>query len=151
MPASTEQPVRLTDKTATPDAAMLRDWLGPDGYAYWSALADWIAATYPALFVPDWIFGGARHGWSLRYKKSRAFCTLVPERPHPAAVVVLGVAEQAKVEAEREKLSPRLLRLFDEATTYHDGKWLKIALASPDDVRDATDLMRLKRRPKASR
>lgn len=108
---------RLTDKATVPDDIMLRHWLGPDTFARWSVLRDWIAAVYPDVFTPDWIYGGKKHGWSLRCKKSRALCTLVPEYRAFSAVVVLGGAEREKVEARRNVLSPRLMTLYDAAET----------------------------------
>ncbi|MFN8682018.1 DUF3788 domain-containing protein [Paracoccus sp. P2] len=136
---------RLTDKSAAPDDALIRDWIGPEAFAQWSALRDWIAAEYPSVFTPDWIYGGKKHGWSLRYKKSKAFCTLLPEYRAFSAVVVLGGAEREKVDARRDKLSPRLMGLYDAAETYHDGKWLKIGISSPEDLRDVIALLTLKR------
>ena len=35
-------------------------------------------AYHPGTFIPEWIYGGKKHGRSLRYKKSRAFCTFLP-------------------------------------------------------------------------
>lgn len=65
-------------------------------------------------------------------------------------MVVLGEAERKKVEARRDKLSIRLMELYDAAETYHDGKWLKIAISSPDDLKDAVDLLTLKRPRRAA-
>lgn len=136
---------RLTDKSAPPDDAMIRAWIGPEAFEHWSALRDWIEASYPGVFSPDWIYGGKKHGWSLRYKKSRAFCTFLPEYRAFSAVVVLGAAERGKTEAQRDKLSPRLMTLYDEAETYHDGKWLKIGISSAGERQDVTELLALKR------
>ena len=136
---------RLTDKSAAPEDATIRDGIGQDAFPHWVALRDWIAAGYPGVFTPDWIYGGKRHGWSLRYKKSRAFCTLLPNYRAFAAVVVLGGAERAKIDARRDRLSPRLMHLHDAAGTLHDGTWLKIGIASADDLTDVTDLLVLKR------
>jgi len=141
---------RLTDKSEPPDDTRIRDWIGPDAFAYWCGLRDWIAAGYPDVFAPDWIYGGRKHGWSLRYRKSKAFCTFLPEYRALSAVVVLGGAERAKVEARRDALSSRLMRLYDEAETYRDGKWLKIGIASMDDLKDVTDLLSLKRPRRAA-
>lgn len=141
---------RLTDKSTPPDDAAIRDWIGPDAFAQWSALRDWIAAGYPGVFTPDWIYGGKKHGWSLRYRKSRAFCTLLPECRTFSAVVVLGGPEREKVEAGRDKLSPRLMALYDTTETYRDGKWLKIGMSSANDLKDVTDLLTLKRPRRAA-
>ncbi|TIO04727.1 MAG: DUF3788 domain-containing protein [Mesorhizobium sp.] len=136
---------RLADKSAPPDDAMIRDWIGPEAFEHWTALRDWIEASYPGVFAPDWIYGGKKHGWSLRYKKSKAFCTFLPEYRAFSAVVVLGAAERQKAGAQRDKLSPRLMALYDEAETYHDGKWLKIGISSAEERQDVTELLALKR------
>ncbi|MBT2188208.1 DUF3788 domain-containing protein [Sphingobium nicotianae] len=136
---------RLTDKSAPPDDAMIRDWLGPAAFEHWAALRDWIDASYPGVFAADWIYGGKKHGWSLRYKKSRAFCTFLPEYRAFSAVVVLGAAEREKVEARRDELSSRLMALYDQTETYHDGKWLKMRISSAEERRDVTELLALKR------
>lgn len=141
---------RLTDKSVTPDEATIRDWIAADAFIHWVALRDWIAAGYPAVFTPDWIYGGRKHGWSLRYKKSKAFCTLLPEYRAFSVVVVLGRSERDKIEARRDTLSPRLMGLYDAAETYNDGKWLKIGVSAPDDLKDVTDLLILKRPRRAA-
>jgi hypothetical protein len=81
----------------------------------------------------------------LRYKRSKAFCTLLPEHGSFSAIVVLGTADREKVEANRQRLSPRLMHLYDESATYHDGKWLKIPVSSAEERQDVTDLLALKR------
>ncbi|MGV0910571.1 DUF3788 domain-containing protein [Martelella sp. FOR1707] len=139
---------RLTDRSAPPDDIAIRDWIGPEAYTQWSALRDWIAAAYPGVFAPDWIYGGQKHGWALRYKKNRAFCTFLPEYRAFSVVIVLGAAEREKVEARRDAFSPRLMKLYDSTETYRDGKWLKIGVSSADELRDVTDLLILKRRPR---
>ena len=140
---------RITDTSVPPDETAVRDWIGPDAFTRWAALREWIGGSYPGVFTPDWVYGGKKHGWSLRYKKSKAFCTLVPEYRAFSAVVVLGGAEREKVEARRDRLSPRLMALYDEAETYRDGKWLKIGISSVEELKDVTELLTLKRPRKA--
>lgn len=136
---------RLTDKSAPSTGETVRDWIGPDAFAYWKALQDWIESSYSGTFIPEWIYGGKKHGWSLRYKKSRAFCTFLPEYRLFSVVVVLGRAERDKLEARRESLSSHLADLYDSTQTYRDGKWLKIGVSTADDLRDATELLAIKR------
>ena len=139
---------RLTDKAVVPDDAMIRAWIGPQAFRQWSALQQWIASAYPDVFRPDWIYGGKKHGWCLRYKKSRAFCTLVPGYRAFSTVVVLGEAERQTVEARRAVLSRRLMDLYESAPTYSDGKWLQVGVASAADLKDVTELLALKRAPR---
>ncbi|QOZ35938.1 DUF3788 domain-containing protein [Bradyrhizobium sp. CCBAU 53421] len=142
---------RITDKSAPPNDGFVRDWIGPKAFAHWAELRNWIEAYYPAVFVPDWLYRGKKRGWSLRYKKSKAFCTFLPEYKQFSVEVVLGAAEREKFEARRYGWSSRLVKIYDEARTYPDGKWLNATVSSAADRHEVTDLLRLKRPPPQSR
>lgn len=143
---------RITDKSAAPDESTVRDWLGPKAFQHWVRLQSWIDASYPEVFDPEWLYGGKKRGWSLRYKKTKAFCTLLPGYRQLSVLVVLGRAEREKFEARRHAWRPQLLKLYDEARPYPDGKWLTIAISSADDRHELTELVRMKRpRANASR
>src|SRR3546814_196454 len=138
---------RITDKSAPPDDGAVREWIGPGAFGHWAELRNWIDEFYPGVFAPDWLYGGKNRGWSLRYKKTRAFVTLVPEYRRFSAVVVMGGAEREKFEERRYVWRPQLVKLYDEAKTYIDGKWLTVAISSADDLHDVTELLIMKRPP----
>lgn len=146
----TNDNLRMNDRQRAPTAKALAAWLGPDAYEQWKKVANWIAASYPDVFAPEWLFGGTKHGWSLRYKKSKSFCTFVPEKGRFQLLIVFGAEDRAKVEAIRATLSPAIRQRYDEATTYHDGKWLLITIADKVAITDAQRLLTAKRKPKAS-
>ncbi|MFQ3454098.1 DUF3788 domain-containing protein [Bradyrhizobium sp. UFLA01-814] len=141
---------RITGKSAPPDDGTVHDWIGPKAFGHWAELRNWIEANYPAVFAPEWLYRGKKRGWSLRYKKSRAFCTFLPEYRLFSVEVVLGGAEREKFEARRYGWRPQLVKLYDEARTYPDGKWLKVGISSAVDRRDVTELLSLKRPPPRS-
>ena len=103
----------------------------------------------PRRFSPDWLYGGKKRGWSLRYKKTKAFCTFLPEYRRLSVVVVLGGAEREKFEERRYVWRSQLVKLYDEAQTYSDGKWLIIAISSAVDRHDVTELLTMKRPPRS--
>jgi len=138
---------RITDKSAPPDDGAVRKWIGPKAFGRWVELRNWIDESYPGVFAPDWLYGGKNRGWSLRYKKTKAFVTLVPEYRRFSAVVVMGGAERKKFEERRYVWRPQLVKLYDEAKTYIDGKWLTVAISSARDLRDVTELLTMKRPP----
>ena len=138
---------RITDGLAQPGEESVRDWIGPAAFAHWVELRRWIDAHYPGVFAPDWLYGGKKRGWSLRYKKTKAFCTLLPEYRRLSVLVVLGGAERAKFEERRHVWRPQLVKLYDETKTYHDGKWLTLGLSSANDWLDVTHLLEMKRPP----
>ena len=140
---------RMTDKSAPPDDGSVREWIGPGAFEQWVDLRNWIEAFYPGVFSPDWLYGGKKRGWSLRYKKTKAFCTLLPEYRQFSALVVLGGAEREKFEERRYVWRSRLVKLYDEAKTYTDGKWLTIAISSEVDRHDVTELLTMKRPPRS--
>jgi hypothetical protein len=98
------------------------------------------------VFSPEWLFGGKKHGWTLRYKKGKSFCTLIPEKNRFAIQLVFGAEERAKVEAMRTELSPQTRRQYDKAPTFHDGKWLFLTVDSDLVVDDVQRLLAAKRR-----
>ena len=62
-------------------------------------------------------------------------------------MVIFGKDERQRFEADRDSYSVEIQRRYDEARTYHDGKWLMFA---PKDTSMFVDFMRLlgiKRRP----
>ncbi|HEY4200340.1 MAG TPA: DUF3788 domain-containing protein [Devosiaceae bacterium] len=138
---------RITDKSTQPDNDAVRDWIGRDAFEHWTELRSWIDQLYPDVFAPDWLYGGKKRGWSLRYKKTKAFCTLLPEYQLFSAVVVMGGAEREKFEERRYVWRPRVVKLYDDAETYIDGKWLTLSVASADDLHDVTELLTMKRPP----
>jgi hypothetical protein len=138
---------RITDKSAPPNDNHVCEWIGPDAFVHWVRLRNWIEEFYPGVFAPDWLYGGKNRGWSLRYKKTKAFCTLVPEYRLFSTVVVMGGAEREKFEERRYVWRPQLVKLYDKAKTYIDGKWLTVAISSADDLHDVTELLIMKRPP----
>ena len=140
---------RITDKSAPPDDATVRDWIGPEASKHWAELRSWIEEYYPGVFVPEWLYGGQKRGWSLRYKKTKAFCTFLPEYRRLSVVVVLGGAERKKFEERRYVWRSQLVKLYDEAKTYPDGRFLTVAISSADDRHDVMELLTMKRPPPA--
>jgi hypothetical protein len=140
---------RITDNLAPPDDSSVRDWIGSEAFEHWAELRNWIEAFYPGVFAPDWLYGGKKRGWSLRYKKTKAFCTFLPEYRRFSVLVVLGRAEREKFEERRYVWRSQLVKLYDEAKTYPDGKWLTVAISSAGDRCDVTELLTMKRPPRS--
>jgi len=138
---------RLGAPEAPPEASVIRHWMGPEAFRHWTALRLWIDTAYPGVFDPEWIYGGKKRGWSLRYKKTRAFCTLFPAYRLLSVQVVLGRAEREKFEDTRSSWSPQLLKHYDDARPYPDGKWLIVPVSSADERQEIMALVSMKRPP----
>lgn len=138
---------RISDSATPPNESAVSQWLGAKAYAHWKAVRHWIDTSYPDVFSPEWLYGGKKRGWSLRYKKTKALCTLLPEYRQLSAVVVFGRAEREKFEGMRYAWRESLVAQYDQAPTYPDGKWLTMTLSSAADRHDLTALMAMKRPP----
>jgi hypothetical protein len=87
----------------------------------------------------------------LRFKKSKSFCTLIPERGRMNVVIVFGAAERDKVEGLMPSLVSHVRDDYLATTTYHDGKWVLIEVDSDDVLADVERLLEVKRRPPPTR
>jgi len=143
-----ETSLRLIDPRESPTLEQIESWIGRSAYGFWTRVSNMIAQNYPDVFTPEWLFGGKKHGWSLRYKKNKSFCTLIPEKNRFLLLIVFGAEERSKVETIRHELSVRTRKAYDKAPTYHDGKWLLLSVDEKDIVDDVERLLAVKRRPK---
>ena len=144
-----EPSIRMTQCDNPPNDSEIGEWIGKEAHKYWKHVTRMIEQIYPNVFTPEWLFGGKKHGWSLRYKKSKSFCTLIPEKNRFALLIVFGAEERAKVEAMRDSLSQHTQTEYDDAKTYHDGKWLLLTIDTDEVVEDVIQLLAVKRRPKS--
>ncbi len=139
---------RLTEPREPPTLQQVESWIGSRAYRFWTRVTSLIAQNYPDVFTPEWLFGGKKHGWSLRYKKNKSFCTLIPQKNCFSLLIVFGAYERSKMETARHELSTRTRKSYDEAKTYRDGKWLLLTVDDEDTISDVERLLAVKRRPK---
>ncbi len=145
----TESNQRMPDENQKPEEDAISNWIGSENYERWKQIIQFIEGNYPGIFPPDdWLFGGRKHGWGLRFKKSKSFCTLIPERNRLVVQIVLGRIEREKVEAILHELCPGIRNEYTSAMTYHDGKWLAITVDSDEVMEDIKKLFAIKRKPK---
>lgn len=138
---------RLTDRSTQPTPNDVATFIGAQNYNRWTDLLEFIDARYSGVFTGEWLYGGQKHGWTLRFKKSRSFCTLVPERDSLKVLVVFGAAEREKAADVLGSLKSHARDDYVSAYTYHDGKWVLIDADSDEAVSDIKTLLQVKRRP----
>ena len=147
----TDSYARMTEKGDPPKPDRVAEWIGEGALDLWNELTEWIDRNYPGVFIPEWLFGGLKHGWYLRYKKSKSFCSFIPEKGWFKLLIVFGAEKRAKVETNRKEFSTEILATYDAAKTFHDGKWLLVKVDSRDRLEDVRRFLLLKRKPKTSK
>jgi hypothetical protein len=144
-----DRSMRIIDGAREPSPARVAAWIGAQNFKRWTDLRRFIDSHYPGVFDGEWLFGGQKHGWTLRFKASKSFCTLIPERGRFKVVLVFGKAEREKVKAVLSSLESHVRADYQKSPTYPDGTWLVTTVDSARVVRDVTRLLELKRRPRA--
>lgn len=62
-------------------------------------------------------------------------------------MIIFGKEERKKFEAARESFSKEIQEVYDNATTYHDGKWMMFDLNDSSFFDDFVKLLAIKRKP----
>lgn len=62
-------------------------------------------------------------------------------------MIIFGKDERAKFEDIRDTLSAAVCRQYDEAQTYHDGKWVMFEPANTSEFDDYIKMLAIKRKP----
>lgn len=124
----------------------LQALLGQPLYDVFTALCAAVEEKYDT----DRIWYKGYNEWKHEYKYRRGgktLCSFLFREDHLGFMVIFGKDERAKFETDRASYSEASLRFYDEATTFHDGKWV---LFSPTDTTLFDDFLRMlavKRRP----
>lgn len=62
-------------------------------------------------------------------------------------MIVFGKAERLKFESDRGNYSKEVQKIYDEAQTYHDGKWIMFEPTDTSLFNDFIGLLKIKRKP----
>jgi len=77
----------------------------------------------------------------------KAFITLSLREGYFIACVVLGEKEREIFEQQRDGFGDQIRKAYDEAHTYHDGKWLAFDVYDESLIDDIIRLLHIKRKP----
>ena len=61
--------------------------------------------------------------------------------------VIFGKVEREKFEVHRSEFPQKILDIYDEAHTYHDGKWMFIRVADMETLESVKELILIKKKP----
>jgi len=137
----------MLDAGNKPTPASVSHWIGVKNYVRWRQIVVFIETNYPDTFEIKWLYGGRKYGWVLRYKKSKSFCSLIPEQNRFKILLVFGGEERKMVEPLLPQLVSHVRDDYASATTYHDGRWVVSVVDSDKVLTDVEKLLLLKRKP----
>lgn len=129
-----------------PTPKTLENLIGKELYNVWTSLCQLIEQKYNMEQL--WNYGGKAWKYEYKYRRGgKTLCALYAREQTFGFMVILGKDERAKFELQREAFSNETLKTYDEATTFHDGKWIMFELKDASLFSDMERLLSIKRKP----
>lgn len=129
-----------------PDMKEMVTLIGQPLYDVWQKLCAAIDKKYDMECL--WNNGGKAWTYEYKYRRGgKTLCALYARENCIGFMVIMGKDERAKFEANRNNYSECVCKTYDEAKTYHDGKWLMFKPADTSMFEDFMQLLAIKRRP----
>lgn len=95
-----------------------------------------------------WNNGGKKWVYEYKFKKGgKTLCAFYFKENVLGFMLIFGKDERAKVEEIRKELSPDVLETYDNAQTFHDGKWVMFEITDDSLLEDLKKLLLIKRKP----
>lgn len=133
-----------------PTAEQMIDLIGLPLYEIWKKLCALVDEQYEMEHL--WDSGGKAWTYEYKYRRSgKTLCALYAKENCIGFMLVLGKDERAKFENDRENFSTEIQTVYDNAQTYHDGKWIMFKPTDTSLFDDLIKLLALKRTPNKTR
>ncbi|WP_288359713.1 DUF3788 domain-containing protein [uncultured Bacteroides sp.] len=129
-----------------PTPETLENLIGKELYNVWTSLCQLIEQKYNMEQL--WNYGGKAWKYEYKYRKGgKTLCALYAKEQTLGFMVIFGKDERARFESQREVFSNETLKIYDGATTFHDGKWIMFELKDASLFSDMERLLSIKRKP----
>ena len=136
--------MKETFQIPTPET--LEALTGKELYDLWTSLRQLIEQKYNMEQM--WNHGGKKWTYEYKYRRGgKTLCALYAKEQTIGFMVILGKDERTKFESMREMFSNVAQKIYDETTTFHDGKWLMFELKDTSLFNDIERLLSIKRKP----
>ncbi len=120
--------------------------IGQQLFEVWTKICDLIESKYDLERL--WNSGGKKWTYEYKYRRGgKSLCALYAKENTFGFMVILGKYERAKFETSRNDYSFEVQKIYDESTTYHDGKWMMFELTDSSLFSDMVKLLLIKRKP----
>ncbi len=95
-----------------------------------------------------WNSGGKKWIYEYKFRKGRkTLCAFYFRDNTLGFMIIFGKGERDKVEEIRYELSSDALETYDNAETFHDGKWVMFNITDNSIIEDLKKLLYMKRKP----
>lgn len=130
----------------SPSTEQMTTLVGKSLYEIWSQLCALIDEKYDMDCL--WSKGGKAWKYEYKYRRgSKTLCALYARENCIGFMIILGKEERLKFEKERDSYANEVQRIYNEAQTYHDGKWMMFEPRDTSLFDDFIRLLMIKRKP----
>lgn len=120
--------------------------IGQPLFEVWTKLCAAIDETYDMERL--WNNGGKAWTYEYKYRRGgKTLCALYAKEHCVGFMIILGKDERQKFEADRENYAEEIQKVYDEAKTYHDGKWVMFEPVDSSMFDGFIRLLGIKRKP----
>ena len=129
-----------------PTAEKMTNLLGKSLYDLWDSLIALIDESYDMEHI--WNNGGKAWKYEYKYRRDdKTLCSLYARENRIGFMVIFGKDERTKFEADRVDYLEETRVVYDQAKTYHDGKWMMFEPKDTSMFNDFLKLLSIKRKP----
>lgn len=129
-----------------PSEAEIISLIGPASWKGWEMITRYVRDYYEV--DESWGRGGKAWTYELKFRKGgKTLCCLYAREGECGFMVIFGGKERDRFDNERDQFSELVKTVYDEARTYHDGKWMMIPVRGEEILPDASKLLMIKRKP----
>lgn len=120
--------------------------VGADKVKIFYDIVDKITSLYDMDRI--WNNGGKKWTYEYKFRKSgKTLCAFYFRENMLGFMIIFGKDERTKVEEMKNELSSDVLEIYDNAQTFHDGKWVMFNITNYLIVEDLMKLLFIKRKP----
>ena len=124
----------------------LEKLVGIDKVNIFNKVVDNITSLYDMEQI--WNNGGKKWIYEYKFRKSgKTLCAFYFKENMLGFMIIFGKDERTKVEEIRNELSSNILETYDNAQTFHDGKWVMFNITDNWIIEDLIKLLLIKRKP----
>ena len=124
----------------------LEKLVGIDKVNIFNKVVDNITSLYDMEQI--WNNGGKKWIYEYKFRKSgKTLCAFYFKENMLGFMIIFGKDERIKVEEIRNELSSNILETYDNAQTFHDGKWVMFNITDNLIIEDLIKLLFIKRKP----
>lgn len=130
----------------TPNSEDMIALIGSSLYDIWTKLCAVIDEKYDVERL--WDKGGKAWTYEYKYRRGgKTLCALYARENCIGFMIIFGKDERQKFEDNRQFYSEPVRKIYDEAKTYRDGKWVMFEPIDTTMFDDFIKMLQLKRKP----